>query len=152
INVSAESDAVDVLALTHAVVEAGAPVIQLRAKGIPDAAAYTLAGRVADVCRAGGATLVVNDRTDIAVAVGADGAHVGDDDLPVAAARAVLGPAAVLGATARTTSMAKQAAADGATYVGVGPCYATTTKVVQADLLGPAGMAEIAGAVGLPVI
>src|SRR5439155_11478680 len=113
---------------------------------------YALACRVAGVCAAGDATLLINDRTDVALAVGADGAHVGDDDLPVAAARTVLGPDAIVGATARTAAAAKQAAADGATYVGVGPCYATTTKVVQADLLGPAGMAEIAGAVGLPVI
>jgi thiamine-phosphate pyrophosphorylase len=152
VNVSAASDPATLLELTTAVVTAGAPVVQLRVKDVTDAVAYGLATAVAGVCGAGGTTLLVNDRVDIAVAVGAGGVHVGDDDLPVAVARRLLGPAATVGATARTANAARRAAAAGATYVGVGPCYPTTTKVVAAAPLGPAGLAVVAGAVDIPVI
>jgi thiamine-phosphate pyrophosphorylase len=84
--------------------------------------------------------------------VGAGGVHVGDDDLPVEAARRLLGAGAVVGATARTASAARRAAAAGASYVGVGPCYPTSTKVVDAAVLGPAGFAPVADAVEIPVI
>ena len=72
--------------------------------------------------------MLVDDRLHVALAAGADGAHVGADDLPVEAARRVLGAGAVLGATCRTPADAKAAVADGATYLGVGPFRATTTK------------------------
>jgi thiamine-phosphate pyrophosphorylase len=152
IDVTARSDPGAVVDLARATVGAGAPVVQLRAKGMTDAATFALAQQVQQVCAGAGATLLINDRTDIAVAVGAKGAHVGDEDLPVGAARAVLGPGPVLGATARTAAAALAAAAAGATYVGVGPCYATSTKVVDAALLGPRGLAAVANAVGIPVI
>src|SRR6516162_1360955 len=80
VNVSADSDFDTVLELTKAVVGAGAPVVQLRFKGVTDAAAFELATAMAQVCAAGGTTLLVNDRVDMALAVGADGVHVGDDD------------------------------------------------------------------------
>jgi thiamine-phosphate pyrophosphorylase len=152
VNVSADSDFDTVLELTKAVVGAGAPVVQLRFKGVTDAAAFELATAMAQVCAAGGTTLLVNDRVDMALAVGADGVHVGDDDMPVAVARRLLGPLAVVGATARTADAARRAAAAGATYVGVGPCYPTTTKVVDAAVLGPSGVAAVTSAVDIPVI
>jgi thiamine-phosphate pyrophosphorylase len=73
----------DPLALAEQVLRAGAPLIQLRSKGVTDAAAYEVASRIADLCRATAATLVINDRADLALAVGAGGVHVGAEDLPV---------------------------------------------------------------------
>ena len=106
------TDRVDVAA---AALAAGVPVVQVRvADHVTDRAAYDLAGRIRALCHEHGATCLINDRLDVALAVGADGAHVGADDLPVAAARRVLGPAAVLGATCRDPASARAAVADGA--------------------------------------
>jgi thiamine-phosphate pyrophosphorylase len=78
--------------------------------------------------------------------------HLGDDDLPVAAARRVLGDGALVGATCRDPDSARRAEDEGATYVGVGPAYASTTKAGLPDAIGPAGVARVAAAVGIPVI
>jgi len=143
----------DSLSVVAAALAAGAGTIQVR---VPDSATdrdcYDLAARVLDLCRAAGALCLVNDRLHIALAVGADGGHVGADDLPVAAARRILGPAAVLGATARDPDTARRAVADGASYLGVGPAYATSTKDGLPDPIGPAGVAAVARAVNVPVI
>jgi thiamine-phosphate pyrophosphorylase len=122
--------------------------VQVRA---PDTATdrqvYELAVAVLEVCRPAGVLCLVNDRLHVAVAAGADGGHVGADDLPVAAARRVLGPSAVLGATCRHPGEAVAAVAAGASYLGVGPCYATTTKAGLPDPIGPQGIARVAAAV-----
>src|SRR5690606_15555463 len=88
-----------------------------------------------------------NDRLHVALAVGAAGGHVGADDLPVDAARRVLGPTAILGATCREPAGATAAVAAGASYLGVGPAYPTATKTGLPDALGPAGVAAVAAAV-----
>src|SRR4051812_6785592 len=141
----------DALAVVTAAVEAGAPVVQVRGKDLTDRELYDLACRVLDVCTAYGATCLVDDRVHIAIGAGTHGAHIGEHDLPVDVARAVLGPDLVLGATARDpeTGLAHQAA--GATYLGVGPAYATVTKDGLPDALGPAGVGRVAMAVDIPV-
>lgn len=143
----------DPLAVVEAALTAGADTIQVRTEdSLTDREAYELAGRILVLCRARGATCLVNDRLHIALAVGADGAHVGADDLPVAAARQILGPRAILGATARDPETARRAVADGATYLGVGPAYATGTKHGLPTAIGPEGIAAVAVAVAVPVI
>ncbi|MFG2057778.1 thiamine phosphate synthase [Micromonospora sp. NPDC048930] len=128
-------------------------VVQVRvADEATDREAYELARRVVALCRPYGAMCLVNDRLHVALAVSAAGGHVGADDLPVAAARRVLGAGAVLGATAREPVTAAEAVAAGATYLGVGPCHATTTKTGLPDPIGPAGVRAVAGAVDVPVI
>jgi thiamine-phosphate pyrophosphorylase len=117
-----------------------------------DRDAYELAARVRALCAEAGATCLVNDRLHIALAVGADGGHVGALDLPVEAARRVLGPRAILGATAREPATAKAAVQAGASYLGVGPAYATTTKDGLPPPIGVEGVAAVAGAVAVPVI
>jgi thiamine-phosphate pyrophosphorylase len=117
-----------------------------------DRDAYELAARIRALCAEAGATCLVNDRLHIALAVGADGGHVGALDLPVEAARRVLGPRAILGATAREPVTAKAAVDAGASYLGVGPAYATTTKDGLPPPIGVEGVAAVAGAVGVPVI
>jgi len=143
----------DALATVRAALGAGVPVVQVRVEdACSDRAAFEFAAAVAALCRMAGAACLVNDRLHVALAVGADGGHVGADDLPVAAARAVLGPAAILGATARDAATARAAVEAGATYVGVGPCYTTSTKDGLPPPIGPAGVAAVARAVGIPVI
>lgn len=143
----------DALAVVAVVLAAGADTIQVRVTdAMSDRAAYELAGRILELCRERGATCLVNDRLHVALAIGADGAHVGADDLPVAVARRILGPHAVLGATARDPQTARRAIADGATYLGVGPAYQTSTKVGLPAPIGPEGVAAVAAATDAPVI
>lgn len=128
-------------------------VVQVRVEDdATDREAYELACRVTEACRPYGARCLVNDRLHVALAVDAAGGHVGADDLPVAAARRVLGPDAVLGATAREPVGARAAVDAGASYLGVGPCHATTTKSGLPDPIGPDGVRAVAEAVSVPVI
>src|SRR5438477_654123 len=142
----------DPLAVVSAAVEAGAPVVQVRAKDLTDREMYDLTCRVLDVCFAYDATCLVDDRLHVALGAGAHGAHVGEHDLPVVVARRVLGPQLVLGATARVPETGRAHEADGATYLGVGPSYATSTKAGLPTALGPEGVRRVAAAVGIPVI
>ncbi|HEV7899031.1 MAG TPA: thiamine phosphate synthase [Planosporangium sp.] len=143
----------DALTVVAAGLAAGADTVQVRVSDTTtDREAYELTVRVLAMCRAAGAMCLVNDRLQVALAAGADGGHVGADDLPVAAARRVLGPRAVLGATARDPQTARRAVRDGATYLGVGPAYRTSTKDGLPDPIGPAGIAAVARAVTIPVI
>ncbi len=137
---------------TRAAVAAGAPLVQLRTKDATDRARYRHTAELAGLCRAGGATVMVNDRADLAVALGADGVHVGDDDLPPEAVRAVLGPEPILGVTARDPEAGRRAVDAGATYLGVGPVRATSTKAGLPDPIGVAGVEAVARAVEVPVI
>jgi thiamine-phosphate pyrophosphorylase len=130
----------------------GPVAIQIRVK-TSDRLAYELTMAALPLCRSAGALLLVDDRVGVALATGADGVHVGADDLPVAAVRQVLGPAAVVGATCRTPDAARAAVADGASYIGAGPAFATSTKEGLPAPLGPARLGVIAAAVpGTPVI
>lgn len=128
--------------------------VQVRVEDdVTDREAYALTLAVLGITRPHGVMCLVNDRLHVAVAAGADGGHVGADDLPVAAARVVLGPGAVLGATARTGEAGRAARDAGASYLGAGPAYATSTKDGLPDPIGPAGVGAVAGAVpGTPVL
>ncbi|WP_412747274.1 thiamine phosphate synthase [Krasilnikovia sp. MM14-A1004] len=141
-------------AVAAAVGTPDALAVQVRVEDdVTDRAAYEFGLAVAGICRPAGVMFLVNDRLDVAVAVDADGAHVGADDLPVPAARGVLGPAAVLGATCREPVSARAAVAAGATYLGVGPAFRTSTKNGLPEPIGAIGIAAVAGAAGsTPVI
>jgi thiamine-phosphate pyrophosphorylase len=142
----------DLVGAARAVIEGGAGVIQLRLKTLSDRAALALCLRVVALARPLNARVLINDRVDLALLSGADGVHLGDDDLPIAQARALLGPAALIGATTRTLAQIQQAAADGADHVGLGPIFATSTKTVPHALLGISGLAQIARASPLPIV
>lgn len=133
-------------------VAAGARLVQVRVKSGTDRERFAVTWDLSEVARAAGAVVIVDDRVDFALAVGADGVHVGDDDIPVATARAVLGPDAIVGVTARTPEAGRKAVAAGATYLGVGPAYTTTTKDGLPTPIGVAGVAAVAAAVDVPVI
>ncbi|MGX6602817.1 thiamine phosphate synthase [Micromonosporaceae bacterium Da 78-11] len=142
----------DTVDTVRGVIGHGPVVVQIRVK-TTDRDAYALTLAAVELCRPAGAICLVDDRIGVALAAGADGVHVGADDLPVAAARRVLGPAAVLGATCRTPAAARAAVADGATYLGVGPAFRTSTKDGLPPPIGPAGVAAVVAAVpGTPVI
>lgn len=143
---------VDSLVVAEAALEAGAPTLQIRLKSGTDADRYRLASAIAERCRAAGATCLVNDRADLAVAVGADGVHVGADDLPVAAVRRIVGPDLLVGGTAREPDTARALVAAGASYLGVGPTFATTSKTGLPDPIGLDGVAAVVDAVDVPVI
>ncbi len=140
------------LEVVAAALSAGAPVVQVRAKGVTDRELHDLALRVVALCRAAGATCLVDDRVDVALAAGADGTHLGATDLPLEAARRVAGPGHLLGGTARSPDAGRALVAAGADYLGVGPSYATTTKDGLPDPLGPGGVGAVASAVDVPVL
>jgi thiamine-phosphate pyrophosphorylase len=126
--------------------------VQIRVKST-EAATYALAVAAVEICRPLGTTVLVNDSLGVALAAGADGVHLGADDLPVAAARRAAGPDLIVGATCRTPETARAAVAAGATYLGVGPAFPTSTKDGLPPPLGPAAIAAVADAVpGTPVL
>jgi thiamine-phosphate pyrophosphorylase len=96
--------------------------------------------------------VIVNDRVDLALAGGAAGVHLGEDDLPVDVARRLLGPDALVGATTRSLAQIEAAAAAGADHVGLGPIFPTSTKHVAHVPLGLDGLARVAGRAPLPVV
>lgn len=115
---------------------AGVRVAQVRCKRTPGRAGWMSVQGAVAVLRAAGVVTLVNDRVDWALLSGADGVHLGDEDLPPREARRLLGPDRVLGVTVRGAARAHEAAAAGATYVGLGPVFATRTKEVPAPVLG----------------
>lgn len=130
----------------------GADAVQIRDKGSTAANLGRVVAECQPMARKFGAALFVNDRVDVALIFGADGAHVGQEDLPARAARRLLKPPALLGVSAGTLEEAKRAVRDGADYVGVGPIFATATKPDAGTPIGPEGLAAIVRAVAVPVV
>lgn len=135
--------------IAAAAIEGGATAIQLRAPELDDVALLPIARELVDVCRDAGVLCIVNDRVDVAVAAGADGVHVGQDDEPEAA-RATLGPDRVLGISVRDADQARGAAAAGADYLGV-TVWSTATKP-EAVARGLDGLSAVADVSPLPVV
>jgi len=133
-------------------VEGGAVVLQLRLEKTPDREALALAKRVIALARPKGVQVIFNDRVDLALVSGADGVHLGQLDLPVADARRLLGPNALIGATTRDLAGIVRAKKQGADHVGLGPVFVTRTKAVPFEPLGAGGLREIAKASPLPVV
>ena len=134
-----------------AALEGGAEMIQLREKTSPSGTLLPLAQRLLARCRAAGVPVLVNDRVDLAVVVDADGVHVGQDDLPPAAARALLRPGKILGISTHNEEQAAAAQAAGADYVAVGSMFATATKP-EFQLVGPALVRRVRPLVRVPLI
>ena len=144
----------DSVEIALAALSGGAPLIQVRVEdSVSDRAVYELAGRIVPLCAERGAICVVNDRPHIALALRTAATHVGADDLPVHATRALLGEGGLVGASARTPDRARQAIAEGADYLGCGQIRPSFTKDVAANVVGMAGLAAVLGAAsGVPVI
>jgi thiamine-phosphate pyrophosphorylase len=141
-------DLVDLLALALA---GGSRMIQLREKEWPSGRLLPLADRLRAACAAAGATFIVNDRVDLALAVGADGVHLGQDDLPARAARPLLRPGMILGISTHSVEQARAAQADGADYVAVGSMFATTSKA-EFQLVGPDLLRKLRGEIRVPLV
>lgn len=136
----------------RAALAGGARVIQLRDKQASTRELYETAVALHAITEPAGALLIVNDRVDIALAAGADGVHVGPDDLPVAVVRRLM-PGGIVGASAGTVEEAIAAERDGADYLGVGAIYeARGSKADAGPPVGPERVAAIRAAVGLPLV
>jgi thiamine-phosphate pyrophosphorylase len=124
------------VAVLEACLRAGVRLVQFREKDAPGGRLVEVGQAFADRCREAGALLIVNDRVDVALAIGADGVHLGQDDLPVADARRIA-PDLLVGASTHNLAEALSAQAAGATYLNIGPIYATQTKSVPTGTVGP---------------
>jgi thiamine-phosphate diphosphorylase len=140
------------VAVVSAALGAGAPMIQLRDKQASGHELFEQAMELLPLVHGSGAILVVNDRMDVALAAGADGVHLGPDDLPVAAARQIAPPDFIIGYSTDDPALARAAAAAGASYIGCGAVFGTTTKAVGGERIGSDRLAEVVRAVSIPVI
>ena len=129
-------------ASTLAALQGGCRWVQLRMKDASEASVLEAAALIAPMCRAYGATFLLDDYVNLVDAAGADGVHVGKNDLPVAEVRRILGPGYIVGATANTAADIVAAAAAGADYCGLGPLRFTTTKKKLSPTLGYEGVAQ----------
>ncbi len=129
----------------------GVTMVQLREKDCSAREFYETALRVKKITDQAGVPLIINDRVDIALAVDADGVHVGQGDIPAAEARKMLGKGKVIGVSARTVEQAKKAQADGADYLGVGAMFATGTKQ-DAKVTSKEELKRIRAAVDIPIV
>ena len=129
----------------------GVTLVQLREKAIASKEFYERALRIKAICHHYNVPLLINDRVDIALAVEADGVHIGQSDLPCGVVRQILGKDKIIGVSARTAQQAIQAQADGADYLGVGAMFATSTKQ-DAQTVTIASLTQIRQAVTLPIV
>lgn len=128
----------------------GVTILQLREKNKSTREYIDIAEKVHDIAKKYGVPLIIDDRIDVALAVGAEGVHLGQSDMPIDAARKILGEDFIIGATAKTVPQALEAYNQGADYLGVGAIYPTTTKV-KTVLTSVETLQEICKAVPLPV-
>ncbi|MFH1993856.1 MAG: thiamine phosphate synthase [Pseudomonadota bacterium] len=136
----------DVLA---AVIRGGAAIIQLREKDHSARKLYNLAVKFREITQKANVLLIINDHVDIALAVGADGVHLGQDDLPLNAAREIA-PDLLIGASTHSLEEAIQAQKDGADYINIGPIFPTSTKEGVKRFLGPEAIAAISPQIKVP--
>jgi len=135
-----------------AALRAGCPAVQLRDKGAGASELLATARRLRALTDAWGALLFVNDRVDVALAAGADGVHLGPEDLTVAAARSWVGDRLMVGYSTDDPAMARKAQASGADYIGCGAVFGTSTKDVGGEAIGPERLDAVAAAVDIPVV
>ena len=129
--------------------EGGATLLQLREKNKTTREYIELAEKVHALTKRYNVPLIIDDRVDVALAVDAEGVHVGAEDMPVATARRIMGPDKIVGATAKTVDRAREAFEQGADYLGVGAIYPTTTKV-KTVLTSTDTLRDICAAVPIP--
>jgi thiamine-phosphate pyrophosphorylase len=142
----------DLVRVAAEAIAGGATILQLRHK---DATTRTLLAETEAILaqsRPHGVPLIVNDRVDVALATGADGVHLGPDDLPPPLARRLLGAERLIGVSAGTVAEAAQARAEGADYLGTGDIFGTASKFDAGAPVGPGRLTEVKRAAGLPVV
>jgi len=139
------------LALAQILINAGVRIMQLRLKDAGSRDFLASARAIAAVCRDHRAMLIVNDRADIAKLVDAAGVHVGQEDLPLAAARQIVGPGKIVGVSTHTTEQARAAEREGADYIGFGAIYTGGLKNVR-NAQGLERLREVRAAIKLPIV
>lgn len=141
----------DPRAVAEQVLAGGAAVVQLRAKNLPDRDLLLLAEELRRLCRRAAVPFVINDRADLARLVDADGLHLGQDDLPLPAARRIVGSMPI-GRSTHSIRQASTAANEGSDMIGFGPIFATGTKENADPVVGVAQLAEVVRIVAIPVV
>ena len=129
----------------------GATMIQLRDKEVDFDTLCKEADTLLKICQKYNAPLIINDNADVVIKTGADGVHLGQNDMELAKAREILGKDKIIGGSARTIELAKKAEQSGADYIGSGAVFGTLTKA-DAKYLGTENLKKICGAVGIPVV
>jgi len=139
-----------ICAVTEAALAGGVALVQHRAKSLPLAESQSNLDRLLELTDRFGVALIVNDLPELAAETGAAGVHLGQADVSIAQARAMLGPEAIIGATTPTPEAARRAEAEGASYVSVGPVFASPTKP-EKPAVGPERVRAVRVATSLPV-
>jgi thiamine-phosphate pyrophosphorylase len=129
--------------LARALIDGGARIVQLRMKGATAAAMAAVCDELRPLCRAREILFIVNDRLDVALAGGADGVHLGQDDLPLAAARRVAPAGFLIGVSTHNEAQARAAIEGGADYIGFGPCFATSSKLNPDPVVGLEALRQV---------
>jgi len=135
-----------------AAIRGGVSIVQLREKDLETGAFYERARALGEITKASGIPLIINDRIDIALAVQADGVHLGQTDMPIGIARALLGPDSIIGVSVSTIEEAVVAERDGADYLGISPVFTTPTKTDISAPLGLDGIEQIRHRVNIPMV
>lgn len=133
-------------------IKGGVTILQLREKDAGSGEFYNIALEMKKLAGRYGVPLIVNDRLDIALAVDADGLHIGQEDLPLEVARALLGPGKILGYSVSNQAEAVYGEKNGADYLGAGPVYHTGSKVTAVEPIGAEGLKRIKESVSIPVV
>jgi thiamine-phosphate pyrophosphorylase len=141
----------DLEAILDGALAGGCRMTQLREKEWPSGRLLPLAERLCERCHRAGATFIVNDRVDLALAAAADGVHLGQDDLPPRAARPLLKSGMILGRSTHSLAQAREARDEGAGYIAVGSMFPTTTKP-DFQLVGPELIRKLRGEIRVPLI
>lgn len=139
------------LAVAEAILAGGCGALQLRDKHASDGEVRTLAAQLKARCQAAGVPFVVNDRPEVAKAIGADALHLGQDDMPIEYARRIVG-AMPIGVSTHNLAQARRAERQGADMLGFGPIFATRSKQQADPEVGLEGLRAACGAVRLPII
>lgn len=141
--------------VAQGLLDGGVSCLQYRAKKVSAKEQWATARALRELCRKFGRPFIVNDRVDLALDCGADGVHLGQDDLPIEAARQLArraGQALIIGRSTHSLAQALQAQAEGADYIGYGPLYATQTKENNVPPVGVGSLGAIVQAVSMPVV
>ncbi|HBV05483.1 MAG TPA: thiamine phosphate synthase [Gemmatimonadetes bacterium] len=141
-----------ILSIVQSALDAGAPAIQLRAKKARSRDTLELGRRLRELTKAANALLLVNDRFDVALAVGGDGVHLGPDDVPVSAIRRIAPERFLIGASTDQPTEAQRLVSEGANYIGCGTIYPTSSKLDAGPTIGLAGLQAVVDAVDVPVL
>ncbi len=142
----------DLLDVVASAIRGGATAVQLRDKEMPARDQYSLGLRLRALTRRFGVALICNDRVDLAIAIDADGVHLGQDDLPPRVARDLLGPERIIGVSTGNPTEFELFRRSGADYIGVGPFAPTGSKSDAGSAIGENGIAVIRALTALPIV